>query len=609
MGLLTHPWSWAFLLVLLPLIIHWLQLRRTQTLYFPGVHRLQHLLASGQNPDRLRHWVLLLLRTLALLFLVLGFLQASRPQKDSSSKPIAVVLDASPSMLESGGWDRALLSLDKWMSQAPSEVQFCFPQWSLAYWNRDAARRELRSFERKWPRWSLSQTELYAQQEPNASQRYYYISDGFSPPSSGKVQLLRMKGPSFGSNAYLDTVQLVYTADGPVYRVRVGFEGLSNLPEVQLFNAQQLPLQKLAYTEQSDSWATAEWKGSLPIEGAYFSLEDDAWQFDNRLYVANRAQNQIRVGMEGDHSFPRRWVASQPFITPNDTAFDVLYFAGSKLSAERRAGYLNRVESGKRIVLLGHTAVQAFFENESNWAPGATEGESLAAVCLEHRLLKEAFKQANPDQSPAWPVIRIPFVPVQETLRDWEVVAHSDAGTPMLLVKTWGLGTVYAWLGGEDQAFLSSSWAVAFLGMPCLSLALKEGPLYGIIGSPQPFELGLFSQQVNPEWPLLSPFDTLHPEWRKQGGKWALSMNQRSWEPGLYQFPAEADVHQVIAVNEAREKEHARGVEVDEWPSWNAPAEVSNWGGWTTLFFALALLCLAIESVFVFLKERHEQKS
>ncbi|MFZ9754948.1 MAG: BatA domain-containing protein, partial [Bacteroidia bacterium] len=118
MGLLTHPWSWAFLLVLLPLIIHWLQLRRTQTLYFPGVHRLQHLLASGQNPDRLRHWVLLLLRTLALLFLVLGFLQASRPQKDSSSKPIAVVLDASPSMLESGGWDRALLSLDKWMSQA-----------------------------------------------------------------------------------------------------------------------------------------------------------------------------------------------------------------------------------------------------------------------------------------------------------------------------------------------------------------------------------------------------------------------------------------------------------------------------------------------------------
>ena len=97
----------AWPLLALPLAIHLLTRRSTRTLKFPSLQLLTSARASHSRFFRLRHWLLLLLRTLALAALLLAFLKpwwrsgarppAARPDAARSAAAV-VVLDTSASM-------------------------------------------------------------------------------------------------------------------------------------------------------------------------------------------------------------------------------------------------------------------------------------------------------------------------------------------------------------------------------------------------------------------------------------------------------------------------------------------------------------------------------
>lgn len=97
-------WAWAIAAAVgIPLLAHLLNRRRYRTIVFPAVELLREAVIRTTRIRRPRHLLLLLLRTLALALVVLGFM---RPlwQNDAVAQPpsdgqvLVIVLDASASM-------------------------------------------------------------------------------------------------------------------------------------------------------------------------------------------------------------------------------------------------------------------------------------------------------------------------------------------------------------------------------------------------------------------------------------------------------------------------------------------------------------------------------
>lgn len=97
-----HPeYNWAFLLLLIPILIHLLKFRREPTLYFPGVFRLKEILKSSRKSKRIRHWLILITRLVLWSLIILSLSKPSLlPNSQSSITPQTrlVLWDNSPSM-------------------------------------------------------------------------------------------------------------------------------------------------------------------------------------------------------------------------------------------------------------------------------------------------------------------------------------------------------------------------------------------------------------------------------------------------------------------------------------------------------------------------------
>jgi hypothetical protein len=113
------------LLLVVPLIIHLLNLRFPQIFPFSSIKRLRDTVAQRSRLYRARHRILLCLRTLLLLALLFAFLKPLLPRfgssaKDKSGRSVLVVIDQSLSMEHRGGGvsarQRAEIEADKILS-------------------------------------------------------------------------------------------------------------------------------------------------------------------------------------------------------------------------------------------------------------------------------------------------------------------------------------------------------------------------------------------------------------------------------------------------------------------------------------------------------------
>jgi Aerotolerance regulator N-terminal len=96
-----HPWVLLGLpLAALPLVLHLVQRRDPPTIEFPAVRYLVQVTQEHQRRLRLRHWLLLLVRTLLVLALVLAGAAPTAPLRQAgthSPSALVLILDDSPS--------------------------------------------------------------------------------------------------------------------------------------------------------------------------------------------------------------------------------------------------------------------------------------------------------------------------------------------------------------------------------------------------------------------------------------------------------------------------------------------------------------------------------
>lgn len=105
MNFLYPSFFWALLALLIPIIIHLFNFKRYKTVYFSNNRFLQALQKKSKSFNKLKHWVILLSRLLALSCLVFAFAQPFIEAKESNSKEssyASIYIDNSLSMKSKG---------------------------------------------------------------------------------------------------------------------------------------------------------------------------------------------------------------------------------------------------------------------------------------------------------------------------------------------------------------------------------------------------------------------------------------------------------------------------------------------------------------------------
>lgn len=106
MKFLYPEFLWALTALAIPIIIHLFNFKRYKTLYFSSISFIKHVDQQTKSTQRLKHWLILISRFLAFLFLILAFAQPYFPgpeEKLSSKSPVfCFYLDNSFSMQARG---------------------------------------------------------------------------------------------------------------------------------------------------------------------------------------------------------------------------------------------------------------------------------------------------------------------------------------------------------------------------------------------------------------------------------------------------------------------------------------------------------------------------
>ena len=113
MKFLYPEFLWAFLVLLIPIIIHLFNFKRYKTLYFSSLSFVKHVDQKTKSTKSLKHILILLSRLFAFIFLVLAFTQPYFSSNDSNEQSldsvISMYIDNSFSM-QANGAEGELLS-------------------------------------------------------------------------------------------------------------------------------------------------------------------------------------------------------------------------------------------------------------------------------------------------------------------------------------------------------------------------------------------------------------------------------------------------------------------------------------------------------------------
>lgn len=85
----VHPWLlWGLFLTAIPILIHLFNFRRYKTVYFTNVKFLKEVTEETAVRSKIKHWLVLAARLLAVLFLVLAFAQPFIPLKEKNETAV-----------------------------------------------------------------------------------------------------------------------------------------------------------------------------------------------------------------------------------------------------------------------------------------------------------------------------------------------------------------------------------------------------------------------------------------------------------------------------------------------------------------------------------------
>lgn len=525
------PMSWLFPLYLLgagailaPILMHLRRRPPQERVEFSSLMFLQARTPQPSRKRRIEHWLLLLLRCLALLLLALMFarpwLQSDARALAGAGKAVLILVDRSASMQRADLMAQAV-------ARARAEVQAAGPQDRVALAAFDASLQPLWSFDQDtgdragllqqleslrpgWQATDLGRSLVDALgliAGPSGSagreQRLVVITDhqegaqldalrGVAWPETVRVKLLRVEAPEAGNfSLSLAAAEPDAAAAVPALRVRV-----TNARESTAIDF-RLRWDKAggeAIAGQVPPGTTRLLRVPLPekpaAEGDTLLLEGDAEAFDNRVFFAPAPPRPVNVAWLGPTTgadeaasplyYLRRALQPTPALQPQVVQNGAAGLPGARLAvlhgAAPPAELGDWLRAGGLAVWLLEPGTPAASIEALTGVAGFTVEEApaegyrmLGEVQAEHALLRPFADPRLRDFTKLrfWKHRRVTLSGAAAR-GGVEVLARFDNGDPALLALPVGAGTLVlltsGWQPADSQLALSTKFVPLLFG-------------------------------------------------------------------------------------------------------------------------------------------------
>lgn len=367
MQFLYPGFLFALATLAIPVIIHLFSFRRYKKIFFSNTRFLTDVQQEHRSRNRVRHWLLLALRMLALACLVLAFAHPFIPQKGTAFNPgkkyVSVYIDNSFSMSNTGSEGELLQVAKKKALEIAS-----------AYQEGDAYQLVTNDFELKHQRWvTRSEFQRFVQEVQSApafrtvtdvvtrmrenfrkaetsNRNAYFISDfqqnmadlsSLKNDSNIRMSFIPLAAAA-QNNIYIDTAWF----DAPLWQI-----GQKNTLKVRIVNTgdNEVKDRTLSLTINGKSKSLATYSisalGSTVVPIVYtitddgvnkgvLSIDDYPISFDNTLYFSYPVTKTIPVlcinGASENTNITRAFAAEHSFALTNVNAGTVDYSSLNK---------------------------------------------------------------------------------------------------------------------------------------------------------------------------------------------------------------------------------------------------------------------------------------
>jgi hypothetical protein len=328
MEFLNPGFLYALAALAIPIIIHLFNFRRFKRVPFTNVRFLKEIKVQTTNQNRLKHLLILLMRLLALTFLILAFAQPFIPEEENQKEEtgaVSVFIDNSFSM-DGESADGPMLEVAKNRaldigSAYSSRVRFQaltqdFEGRDQYLISSNEFSKRIEDVVRSPKSRELSeilerQQDLLAGDEISARTEIFIISDfqksrfnfeGIRPDSSLSVNLVQLE-PSTEDNIYIDSVwfespvRKIGTSEALRVRiVNTGRESLSNIPLKLSINGRQRAIGSFGVEGESQVDTSLYFTHETPgIKRLTVSVDDYPITYDDDYFLAYQVFEKINV--------------------------------------------------------------------------------------------------------------------------------------------------------------------------------------------------------------------------------------------------------------------------------------------------------------------------
>ena len=500
-----HPeYNWAFLLLLIPILIHLLKFRREPTLYFPGVFRLKEILKSSQKSKRIRHWLILITRLALWSLIILTFSKPSllpNSQSSFTSQTRLVLWDNSPSMWlpDANGKipaEEAKKSWIQWLagplSLESTELAHQPGETKTVSNNKDFA-RELEKISS-----GASYTDLryLIPQQGASNYDVWVVTDGAKDAIDPLDKQLPKKNKRIflfpHTDVYNVSIDSAWTSNINLGEINVQLSRNENAShdtlEVRLFaKGDWVKSQSVFFKPKQSMVSTTITLEKFKSEPFELRINTDEYKLDNHLYCHPLVSHPIAVFLNKSAPKKARSLVSvledRLRFTDSIQTADATWMIGDNLPK-----FLEQADS-----LSSHGISTVIYPYSTNAIFGATWGEmnfKRSKFNIDYKGLNrwpfDAAYTQDLQAGSELPKMNGRFNFSGSRPLDWQTVLNTEDGKPFLLKKSKGDANIWMFLGSfeEDESnWVSSAWFLSVMGQLLFTEASSSTEICSFVGT------------------------------------------------------------------------------------------------------------------------------
>lgn len=526
---------WCLLLVGIPVIIHLFNFRRFKKVFFTNVKFLKELKEETNSRSRLKHLLVLLMRILAVVFLVLAFAQPFIPAKKQtmvgSQDVISVYIDNSFSMMAEGE-EGNLLEIAKTKA---TDIVEAFPAGTqFQILTNELTGMQQRLLSREEAEDQIAKTKiapqtrnfndvLARQQEMFAAsqivdKRVYFISDfqksvlpaTLRTDTTINLNLVALSGNN-PANVYIDSCWLSAPVIMPNEQVVVtvkfkngGSEPVENVPVKLTVNGMQKAVATVAIAANGEATTTMTLTVNEPgWQNAQLSLTDNPVTFDDDYFFCFKVAERINVYHIAGHNnnylstlFSNNSIFSYTSSSQQAVDYSLMHKSSTVVLSDIEnvssglADELKKfMQKGGTVILFPDSAANIASYNSFLSVSGADVFSSLnnnitrvEKLDLENNVFKSVFEKKDPDMN--LPGVTAYYDVMLSSKSSRQVLMSMQGGAPFLCEYMLGQGKLFLFTvpaNGNQSGFVKHALFVpvltriAFLSVPAGELSYTIG--------------------------------------------------------------------------------------------------------------------------------------